>query len=196
MISAIVLAAGQSRRMGQPKINLAWGISTILGHILMVLDRAGIEEIIVVWGKVEPKNLPENLAASIKLANNPWTDQTEMLTSLQIGMKQLDPVSQAFLVVLGDQPQIQVEVVQALISKFRELEADLIVPSYQMHRGHPWLVGRSLWDALSALSQEQTLRSFLSERDSCINYLTTNTDTILKDIDTPEDYHSEKPQEE
>jgi len=67
---------------------------------------------------------------------------------------------------------------------------DLIIPSFQMRRGHPWLVGRSLWPALNSLSEDQTMRDFLRQQQSNIHYLVVDTPSILQDMDTPEDYQS------
>jgi molybdenum cofactor cytidylyltransferase len=193
MISAIVLAAGQSRRMGKPKINLSWGDTTILGFILHVLDQAGVDEIIVVIGDIQPQALPEGLAASMRITHNPEASKTEMLTSLQVGIRCLSPESDAFLVVLGDQPQIQRGVIQELISTFHGTGSEIIVPSYKMRRGHPWLASRRIWKDILALEESQTLRSFLADHNSKIFYLNVQTDSILKDIDTPEDYRNQKP---
>jgi molybdenum cofactor cytidylyltransferase len=194
MVAAIVLAAGQSRRMGSPKINLPWADSTILGHILMQLTRAGIQQIIVVLGDVQFENLTGEILDSVKIVKNPEASKTGMLTSLQVGMRQLGPEVQAFLVVLGDQPQISEEVVKALISEFTRTRKELIVPSYRMRRGHPWLVARSFWKELISLNEPETLRSFLDGKSSIIHYLNVGAAAILKDIDTPEDYTSEKPE--
>jgi molybdenum cofactor cytidylyltransferase len=97
------------------------------------------------------------------------------------------------LVVLGDQPQIACEVVARLVQAFEKTRAKLIVPSYQQRRGHPWLVARSAWPAILALGPQETLRSFLNAYEAWIEYLLVESDTVLRDLDTPEDYSRERP---
>ena len=116
-----------------------------------------------------------------------------MIDSLQVGLAQLSSSVDATLVALGDQPQIQLSVVQSVMQSYHEEPAGLIVPSYQMKRGHPWLVARSLWDELSQICPPATLRDFLGRHAADIRYLPVSTDTILRDLDTPADYAREKP---
>jgi molybdenum cofactor cytidylyltransferase len=62
-----------------------------------------------------------------------------------------------------------------------------------MRRGHPWLVDRALWPELLALQSPYTLRDFLTAHAGEIRYLDVDTDSILQDLDTPEDYTQQKP---
>ena len=191
MISAIVLAAGESKRMGKPKINLPWRELSILGQIIQVLDESGVDEIITVIGSSEPTDLPGKLSAQLKLIRNPHPEETEMLVSLKIGMGILNPRSEAFLVVLGDQPQIKVEVVRDLLFEYTNKDCELLIPSYNQRRGHPWIVGCKLWKEIHALDATSTLRDFIAGHQPSIHYLVVDTNSILKDIDTPEDYSRE-----
>ncbi|HNB36033.1 MAG TPA: hypothetical protein PK414_07420, partial [Anaerolineales bacterium] len=76
---------------------------------------------------------------------------------------------------------------------FHKSRSKLIFPSYQMRRGHPWLVARPLWNEILAVAAAQSPRDFLNSHASEIEYVTINTPTILQDIDTPEDYLKYKP---
>jgi len=119
-----------------------------------------------------------------------------MVDSLQVGLAQLSESVEATFVALGDQPQIQLPVVQAVLDAYMRATSEhpkaLIVPSYQMKRGHPWLVRRDLWPELSRIRPPETLRDFLNRHGEEINYLPVTTDTILRDLDTPDDYAHEK----
>jgi len=192
MISAVVLAAGLSIRMGKPKINLPWGDWSILGQVIHVLDTGGVDEIIGVIGHTVPVKIPDHTSARLKFIHNPDPGETDMLKSLQIGMSIIDRESNACLVVLGDQPQLKLEVVRALIAEYIQRKCKLLIPSYQKRRGHPWIVDRSLWEEIAALSHPATLRNFLAANHAAITYLVVDTDTILKDIDTPEEYSYER----
>lgn len=193
MIGAIVLAAGLSRRMGQPKLVLPWGNTTIIGQVVDVLLRSDVKPVVVVTGGAHEKVAEALNGITVKLVFNERYQEDQMTFSLQAGIQALSGKSKAVLVVLGDQPQIKEHIVRAVMDEYRISEAPLIVPSYQMRRGHPWLVERSLWPELLAIRPPQTLRDFLSNRASQIHYLNVNTITVLQDLDTPEDYQQYVP---
>lgn len=193
-LSAIILAAGQSRRMGRPKLTLPWGDSTVIGRVVGVLAAGGVSEIIVVTGGAQGEVERALADLPVKTAFNPAFAEDDMLRSLQIGLAALSETSQAVLIALGDQPQIEIPVVQKLIAAWEENRSPLLVPSYRMRRGHPWLVGRSLWRDLQAMQPPQTLRDFLNSHASQIEYLTVESPSVLADLDTPEDYTRSRPQ--
>ncbi len=113
--------------------------------------------------------------------------------SLQVGLCTLDPNLEAVLIVLGDQPQIQSSTIRLIIEEYRQRPCPMIVPSYQMRRGHPWLVGVEFWDELFSLKTPATLRDFVRKHAQEIHYLNLDTPTILSDLDTPEDYQKFRP---
>lgn len=193
-ISATILAAGESRRMGQPKMLLSWGQSTVLGHVISTFRRAGIDEIIVVIGgsreQVE-KIIGDSGARDVF---NPEFSNGEMLVSLQHGIEAQSPEIQATLIALGDQPQIQEGTVGLICETFRRTGSKLIVPSFHMRRGHPWLVERSLWNELLTMDRSHSPRDFLNQHAHEIEYVQVETPTILADIDTMEDYQKSRPQ--
>jgi molybdenum cofactor cytidylyltransferase len=193
-ISAIVLAAGLSRRMGRPKLALRWGETTVLGHVVGTLNAAGLEEIVVVTGggRAIVQQAMQGLPA--REVFNPNFEEDHMLFSLQAGLKELSADCAAALVALGDQPQMRLDVVQALLQAYVQTGAGLVIPSFQMRRGHPWIVARSFWNTIFALQPPATLRDFLSIHANQIAYLPVETDTILRDLDTPEDYAREQPE--
>ncbi len=196
MIAAIVLAAGLSRRMGRPKLSLPWRDTTVIGQVVAVLSAAGVAEILVVTGGARKEIETALRGTTARLVFNPRYEASEMIDSLQVGLTQLSPSVEATLVALGDQPQIQQSVVQAVLQAYEQAEtrpsSALIVPSFQMKRGHPWLVARTLWPELSQIRPPETLRDFLDRHTREIFYLPVSTDTILRDLDTPEDYTREK----
>jgi molybdenum cofactor cytidylyltransferase len=116
-----------------------------------------------------------------------------MLSSCQVGLRELTGDIEAALIVLGDQPQIQSEVVREVLEVYRRDHAGLVVPSYRMHRGHPWLVRWEFWTGILDLQSPATMRDFLNQHQDQITYVMVNTDSILKDLDTPADYQQEKP---
>lgn len=193
MIGAVILAAGASRRMGQPKLNLPWGSTTVLGQVISTFLQAGVYNIVVAAGDLPILGLPPELSAAVQIIHVPQNYQDSMLFSLQSALNSSDTACRAVFVALGDQPQIKLEVVQALISEYRLHSPPLLVPSFNHRRGHPWLVDRSMWSDLLSLDPSQTLRQFLNQHEQHIQYLLVQTDSILQDIDTPAEYARWRP---
>ena len=193
MIAGVVLAAGLSRRMGQPKMVLPWGDKTVVAQVVSVLMAAGVGPILVVTGGARLEVEAALADLPVEFAFNPDYADGEMVHSLQAGLRALLASCEAVLMALGDQPQIQTGVVAALIGAYREGGAALIVPSYEMRRGHPWVIDRSLWPGVLALQPPASLRDFLRENAGQIQYLVVDTPSVLQDIDTPEDYQRLRP---
>ncbi|MFN2196871.1 MAG: NTP transferase domain-containing protein [Anaerolineales bacterium] len=193
MIAAIVLAAGMSRRMGRPKLILPWGSKTIIEHVVATLRQAGIGEIVVVLGSNHAQVANCLQDDQVRLVHNPDFASTDMLESFQAGLRSLGAEFSAALVCLGDQPQIEVEVVKRLVNEYNATRAGIVIPSYNNHRGHPWIVDRQYWPEVLTLPQGATLRLFLERHREAIDYVLVNTQSILQDLDTPADYAASKP---
>jgi len=195
-ITALILAAGQSRRMGTPKMLLPWGKTTVLGQVVATFAQAGIGEIVIVTGgarqavEAEVNRLARDFA--LRCVHNSQSEPGDMLSSLQCGLASLGSQVGSALIGLGDQPQLSLAAALAVISAYESSSAQLIVPSHDMRRGHPWLVQRALWAELLALGAPLTLRDFLNAHAGDISYVEADQ-TILKDLDTPADYQREKP---
>jgi molybdenum cofactor cytidylyltransferase len=179
--------------MGKPKMVLPWGRSTVIGQVLMTLVQAGVHDILVVTGgaKCEVEITVQQIAipgVTIRTVYNPGYAQGEMLSSLQVGLSHLGDKVEAALITLGDQPQIQARVIRSVIDIYQDTDFPLIVPSYKMRRGHPWLIDRSLWRIAMSLQPPFTLRDFLTSYASQIRYVNVDTESILQDLDTPADY--------
>jgi len=198
MITAIILAAGRSTRMGSPKMLLPWKKTTVIEHIISVFEDAGIDDILVITGgaheQVEDVLRKCKKRHPVRSVYNEEYQKGEMLSSIQCGLKNLGSNAiDAALIGLGDQPQVLESSVQLLKETFVRSKSPLIVPSYLMRRGHPWLVARPLWTELMSLNHAQTPRDFLNAHAGEILYVNLETPSILADLDTPEDYRSARP---
>lgn len=193
MITAIILAAGQSKRMGQPKMLLPWGKFTVIEQVVTTFLNAGIEDIFVVTGGAHEQVESALQPYPVQRIHNSEYSSGEMLSSLQCGLRELPERAQATLIGLGDQPQIQPDSIRLLYDVYTKGQSRVIVPSFKMKRGHPWVVTRPLWGEILALKPPQTLRDFLNHHASEIQYVNVDTSTVLADLDTPDDYKKSRP---
>ena len=192
MISAIILAAGQSKRMGQPKMLLPWGDKTVLGNVIVTFREAGLQDILVVTGG-DRERVDALVGGSARTVYNSEFSRGEMLRSVQVGMAEFTPETEAMLIALGDQPQVQAESVRAVIEGYRESKATIVIPSFQMRRGHPWLIDKKHWIEIQQMKSPRTLRDFINTHANEIYYVSVGDNSILQDLDTPEDYLKSKP---
>ncbi len=119
-IAGIVLAAGSSRRMMQPKLVLPWGDTTVIGQVVSVLSQVGIAPIVVVTGAHREQVKAALQGFPVQIVYNPQYQQDEMIYSLQAGMEVLPRNADALLIALGDQPHISAGLVRKLIEAFQD----------------------------------------------------------------------------
>lgn len=193
MIAAIILAAGQSKRMGEPKMLLPWGAVTVIEHVVATFLQAGIQDVTVVTGAAREEVERTIGRYAVHCVHNERYQSGEMLSSLQRGLMAMPDPVEAVLVGLGDQPQVREDTVRRVVRAYGQSRALLVVPSHLRRRGHPWLVARPLWPQLLALDSPESPRDFLNRHAAEIHYVEVDTPTILADLDTPEDYRTARP---
>jgi len=93
--------------------------------------------------------------------------------------------------VLGDQPGLETQVIEALLNAYARSGAFIVAPCYWGLRGHPVLLARDLWPAVMALPAGAAPRDLLRERREEIHCVPVETDSILHDIDTLDDYRAQ-----
>jgi len=172
---------------------LPWGNTTVIEHVVTTFLKAGLEELLIVTGGAQAEVEKAVARHPVRRIYNPDYAAGEMLSSLQCGVRALSERAQAALIGLGDQPQVREGSVRAICEAYQAGKSGLIVPSFQMKRGHPWLVARLLLDEILALKPPETLREFLNRHADVIQYVNLDTASILADLDTPEDYQSSRP---
>jgi molybdenum cofactor cytidylyltransferase len=145
MIAALILAAGGSRRLGRSKQLEPWGSTTLLGHVIDLVESFPVDETWVVVGADLDRVVNEIGPRPVGIIQNPaW--ESGLSSSLRVGLDALTRLSKAdaALVLLGDQPSVRADVVTALIERHRRSRALAIVPKYRYSMGNPVLLGRSL----------------------------------------------------
>ncbi len=191
-VTAIVLAAGLSTRMGgNPKPLLPYGNRTIIEHIVHTLNSCGLDDVVIVGGHYYHA-LKQRLAGkSVNIVLNPNYTNGEMFESLQAGLRSASAHSDAALFLLGDQPALEAHVVASVIGAYREGRGRVVIPSFQMRRGHPILIAHEHWQTILGLGEGKTMRDFMRAVNSQIYHVEVNTPSILRDMDTPEEYQRE-----
>jgi molybdenum cofactor cytidylyltransferase len=193
-VGAVILGAGMSRRMGQPKLLLPWGKITVIETILHTLEQAGLETIVLVTGASHAELAVQLNQKQVTLAYNPDFADGNMVHSLDVGLRALQTLGySSALLALGDQPQMQVSTVIRVLQAGWERPDQLILPSYNMKRGHPWMIPSSLWASIFELPADKTMRDFINSQAEHLKYQLVDTPTIFADLDTPEEYQREKP---
>jgi molybdenum cofactor cytidylyltransferase len=189
MISAIVLAAGEGKRMGQPKQLLEWRGKIVLQHVLDMLQASKVEERILVLGHGADRVLEKISPGKTKIVINPEYKEG-MSTSLRRGLGALDEKVRGFFIVLGDQPGIGPGVVNRMIQDFRAIypRKNIFFPTYQGCRGNPVLFSTKYLGEARKIRGDGGGRQILAGHPEDSQAVEVDTRAILLDIDTPEDY--------
>jgi molybdenum cofactor cytidylyltransferase len=186
-----ILAAGESKRMGQPKLCLPWGQTTILGHILAQWREAGAEKILIVHGSGETpvtRELDRLGVSSSQRATNQAMDRGMMGSVVTAAARALQDASLTHLVIaLGDQPHLHAKTLRELLHACETGPGKLVRVVFQGKAGHPLALPANLLAELS-ISPSETLRDFLRLKERPVSDLTMADSGVLLDLDTPDDY--------
>src|ERR1051325_8673712 len=150
-ISAIVLAAGKSARMGSLKQLLPLDGRTLLENVLKNLRESQVDEIVLVLGFSADAIREKTPLDGVKVVINEGY-QEGMGTSVRTGIAHVSPDAHAALVVLADQPFLKPETIDQLIRVYREQRPQIVIPVYQGFRGNPVLLDRSVFPELLGLA--------------------------------------------
>ena len=202
MISAVVLAAGLSARMGRLKLLLPYGEHTVIEQVVSVLLSSPVDEVLVVTGH-EQAAVESALARwPVRTVFNPDYAMGEMLSSVQVGLRAVAADSRAMMLAVGDMPAIERKVAAQLVAAYANLPESselsgrcpdefVYIPSYKLRAGHPVLAPRPYWPAILALPPGANLRSLWRAEGTRIQWVAVDTPSVLRDMDTPEDYEQE-----
>jgi molybdenum cofactor cytidylyltransferase len=191
-VAAIVLAGGLSRRMGQSKVLMEWDRRPIIQVIADRLKRLRLDDVVVVTGHMATQVHAVLASEPVRVVHNDNYRDGEMLSSLQTGLRAMGDEISACLIVLGDQPQLDNKVIQELMSAYAEGQGRIVAPSYRQRRGHPILIDRAYWSELLDLPAGGVPRDVINAHADEIYYVNVDNDSVLRDIDTPDDYQQER----
>ncbi|MCL4484377.1 MAG: NTP transferase domain-containing protein [Bacteroidetes bacterium] len=189
-VTAIVLAAGKSTRMGQQKLLMPFEGKSMVAAVVTKIAGSAASRIIVVTGSDRNKMEGELKAYPVSFANNERYDEG-MLTSVQAGVAAAGPEADGHLILLGDQPMVSEAVINRLIAVFQKTGKGLVVPAFKGKRGHPVLIASRYKDEIRKINPDTGLRELFLNHPDDILEIEFESEAVLKDIDTPEDYRRE-----
>ena len=190
MIAGIVLAAGRSRRMGQPKAFLRLGGLTFLERAVAALRDGGCGEVVVVAGPPdeEAARAVADAAAHLgaRVAVNPDSG-SEQVDSLRAGLRALGQAVTAAVVVPVDVPGIAAETVRGVIAAFgRRPHPPIVQPWDGERHGHPVLFARAVWPELMSEPLPDGARTVIHAHEG--ERAEVRVARLAADVDTPDDY--------
>ncbi|HAA76473.1 TPA: molybdenum cofactor cytidylyltransferase [Candidatus Latescibacteria bacterium] len=189
-IAAVVLAAGLSRRMGRPKQLLPFGEDTVLQTVVKMLQSVPVERVVVVLG-YKAVAVRESLPEGVEYVVN--ANYTEgMFTSVLAGLGAIEKDADGMLMLLGDQPQITAEVTRAVKDRFHRTEKGIVIPEVEGRRGHPVAIDINRYgDRIRGLDGAEGLKPVVRGYPDDTDVVCWDDASILRDMDTPEDYERE-----
>jgi molybdenum cofactor cytidylyltransferase len=178
-LGGIILAGGESRRMGRPKALLAYRGSTFLEHLVELLLEF-CDPVLCVTGAHDAEI---RAAVTARLVYNPEWGHGQ-LTSLQAGLRALPPATERVLFTLVDHPAVE----RATIARLRTSSAPVSIPRHAGRRGHPVLFDAALIPEFLALPADRSARDVLERHAAKIEYMDVEDPSVLADIDDAEAY--------
>jgi molybdenum cofactor cytidylyltransferase len=195
MIVGIILSAGESKRMGTPKQLLPWGKTIILQRIVDMASASRLEMILLILGY-----RADEIASRISLSplsrilvNQDFKEG--MSSSVKCGITNAPPDAEAFMILLGDQPFIDTQVINTLIDAYHTGGQGITIPVHNGRRGHPVIFDARYREELLAIS-DQGAREVVNRHATDIFEVHMDSPNILSDLDTPHDYQEAKKQTE
>jgi molybdenum cofactor cytidylyltransferase len=193
-LSGVVLAAGASMRIGQPKQLLPLQGRPLLQHVIDEIGASRLDEVIVVLGchaeEVRRAIRPPE-GGSMRVVVNP-DHATGQSASLRLGLRSTDPRAEAAAVFLGDQPQVSRHLIDRVAQAFLAGSTPVVRPVYGAPGGgrvpgHPVFLARRIWDALKDLRGDEGARRVLSRHPEWVSEVLVEGEAP-EDIDTWDDY--------
>jgi molybdenum cofactor cytidylyltransferase len=189
-VSAILLAAGESKRMGVDKLSLPWGEKTLLEHCLETLIYSNVKEVVVVLGDRTKEMKSQLKGHKVKVVMNPHS-RRGMSTSIRRGLRTIDPDSHGILITMGDLPFLKTGTINSLIHSFTQAKGGIIVPSFRGRKGHPVIFHKRYKKELLKLEGSFGGRIIIEKHPKDVCVVQVKSEGVVKDIDTWKDYKKE-----
>lgn len=187
MISAILLAAGESRRMGDFKQLLRLGEKTLVEHCVDNLLASRVDKVIVVAGHRASEVAGAIGARPVTLIQND-DYRSGMASSIKRGVQSISDEAEACLIALADQPQIGATVIDEVVAAYASARPLIVIPVFEGRNGHPIIVDLRLREEMMAMDLSEGLRSIVHAHSSETIQIEVSSQAVLEDCDFQEDY--------
>ncbi len=185
-LEGIILAAGESRRMGYPKPLLDIGGRTFIEQIAETM-LAVVPRLVIVIGAHRDRVRAAILRdARIAIAENPDYSRGQ-LSSLKVGLGAVQPDSAGAIVHLGDHPMVRVETFRAIVDSYNRTGKPIVVARHGGRRGHPVIFDRALFAEILSAPEKEGARYVVNADASRVAYVDLDDPGINLDLDTPSD---------
>ncbi|MBO0859976.1 MAG: nucleotidyltransferase family protein [Chloracidobacterium sp.] len=186
-ISGLVLGAGASTRFGQPKQLLPFKGRALLGWVVNQTElAAGLDEVVVVLGRAADEIREKVVFGNAKVVENPFFGEG-CASSYRTGVEALDPLSDAIMIILGDQPGVVPETINRVADEWRRGDGQIALASYQGRLGHPMLFARPLFDRLVGLRGDKAAWKLVDANPDLVRVISFDI-PYPEDINTLEDF--------
>jgi molybdenum cofactor cytidylyltransferase len=186
MISGVILAAGQSKRLGRPKQLLELDGEPVLRHTVRNATSSGLDQVVLVLGYQAIEILSAIGDFDQSIAVNPDFASGQS-SSLRVGLGAVDPNAEAVLFLLGDQPQVSAALINLVLASYRRGDGQIVMPSYRGTPSNPVLFAREYFPELAAIAGDQGARTVVRAHRSEVFHVDVEAEPPL-DIDTDEDF--------
>jgi molybdenum cofactor cytidylyltransferase len=185
-VTGLVLAAGASRRLGQPKQLLPYRGRTLLDHTLDTARACGLDQLLCAVGAGARDVLDQVDLSGVEVVENPHYG-TGCSSSIAAALGAVDPRSGVLVLMLGDQPGVRPETVATLLE--HRADAAFAVCRYDDGRGHPFAFGRAAFGELAGLHGDKAVWKLL-DRHAALVVDVPIPGAVPLDVDTWEDYEA------
>lgn len=190
MLTAVILAAGESKRMGSPKALLLYHDKTFLEHLLEITRHPKIgSQLIVLGAGAEAISKHVGLDPKMTVINPDW--ESGQLSSVKAAVKSIgSKPTDGVLLCLVDHPLITSSLVHELVETFHRTGKAIIVPTFHGKRGHPVIFGSKLFPELLEAPEETGARSVVWKYASEVHEVPTGEEGIILNLNDPETFRS------
>jgi len=195
VLSAVILAAGDSSRMGAPKAALLTPDGdSFVSRIVRTLREAHVDELVIVTGRHHDAVIDaltrDRVMPSPHIVRNPDPSRGQ-LSSLLAGMNVVvKPGTEAVLMTLVDVPLVRAATVTAVIEEWRRSRAPIVRPAIGDRHGHPVIFDRSVLDEIRHAPLDAGAKSVVRAHEHEIVNVPVDDEGCVRDVDTPEDYEA------
>jgi molybdenum cofactor cytidylyltransferase len=188
-VSGLILAAGASTRLGQPKQLLPYKGTILLGWVVNQIESCqALNETIVVLGKTAELVRNQVQFGRSKIVINPGTEQG-CSASYRVGIESCDPATEALVVLLGDQPGVEPVIIEQVVSAWQRDGGRITLASYQGKRGHPMIFSKELFPMLVELHGDKAVWKLVDQHPDWVHEVPIDR-PCPRDVNTWEDYQT------